>query len=703
MTIQAPYRFVPLAKSVVFPEWADQVSHDKPFADGICGELDITLTTHSRTCVGGEQTRENNQVGKVHFYRTAENKPAIPASSLKGMLRNVLEIATFSRFKQAEDQKLGVRDISEADNFYAQAITRQPTKAGWLSFDYKQGWVIQPCLFVRTHQQSILEYFHLQYSDWSSCKTVMQRYAILQSNEIIPEVTFSSDYHNLNGRTITQLDQAGDKQGYLVVTGQPGQAFNDAPKAKKYEFVFFDTSERKLPIASKVMKGFKQIHDNSKEWEFWQKKQSSLIFGIPVFYHETNGQVRSLGLAMMYKLAYTHSVHDAIGHSALEHIDSDRLDFSDILFGCINNNYALRGRVNLSMATICSDYRLSMQDEVILSQPKPTYYPFYIRQNNTKEFNQLMQRNVELAGWKRYPLKQAELIQPTGKSAENKKIQVKLETISEGSQFKFKLRFHNLRPVELGALLWSLDFGGKTELLHQIGTGKPYGLGQVKLSYDPSKSDLRLNNYQKIGDNALFFLACRQEFIDYMESIFKLGQAKSGWQKSGEIQALLDYAKPNLTSYNLEYMPTPKAYADVRKVSYLSRFIDEFHQYTPSEFENVADFTYQNKLEQQLQLVADIQRANEYKQAREEVKKTASDEERVLLELEDFVAQAEQNPTNKTLKDKAAKLFKAPFERQWLSFDNDQRQRFKALANRTNELFDDKALGKLVKKINAET
>ena len=98
--------------------------------------------------MGGEQTPSTaTQAGKVHFYKTPDGKPAIPSSSLKGMLRNVLEIATFSRFKQVEDQKLGVRDISEANNFYAREIVNN-THAGWLRFENNK-WVIYPCSFAR--------------------------------------------------------------------------------------------------------------------------------------------------------------------------------------------------------------------------------------------------------------------------------------------------------------------------------------------------------------------------------------------------------------------------------------------------------------------------------------------------------------------------------------------------------------------------
>jgi len=67
--INAPYNFVPLSKVIVIPEWAEQVSHDIPFKDGLSGEIGFTLTAHSPLLVGGKQQPANNQTpGEVDFF-----------------------------------------------------------------------------------------------------------------------------------------------------------------------------------------------------------------------------------------------------------------------------------------------------------------------------------------------------------------------------------------------------------------------------------------------------------------------------------------------------------------------------------------------------------------------------------------------------------------------------------------------------------
>lgn len=705
MTIQAPYRFVPLSSLVVLPEWADQVSLDTPFKDGICGELDITITTHGKVCVGGEQTvATEHEVGKVKFYRTPNGIPAIPGSSLKGMLRNVLEIATFSRFKQVEDQKLGVRDISESNNFYAKAIVGSKMESGWLKFENNQ-WVIYPCSFARVHQKDIVSYFNLSYQDWTKLKTVQDRYRRLG---VCPSVNYNDKGDKKYNKVLASLKRDGNLKGSLVMTGQPGSFYREnnpsqPASAKKYEFIFHAAKSESINIPHQVMSGFRQIHDDTKEWKFWLAQLASLKNGIPVFYHTENSQIVSLGLAMMYKLAYKNSIYDAINHTCDEHMKSQhQVDFADLIFGFLgeNNQQGLRGRVNIGLAESLTEPVLSFTQATVLSGPKPTYYPHYIRQDNTKSFNQLMDSRVKLSGWKRYPLKSVYFNRLSELVERNKKVQVQLETVDENTQFQSKIRLHNLRPLELGALLWSLDFGNH-HLRHNIGMGKPYGLGQISLEVKNAK--LRFNCPRDVSTNELVLEACRLEFENYMDQIVDKIQKGQTWKNTGEIQALLEYANPN-NNLALDYLDTPKAFADLRKKDHLEEFIKEFHSYQSLEKakEIETSFAYESQLERHLEIAHKRVLEKEQKLAREQQKQNASEQDKILLVLEDFIQQA-QHEVTKTIKSKSNKLFKEPFDNYWQTFDQKQKSHFKTLATQADQLIKDNSLTKTVKKIlNAE-
>lgn len=55
-----------------------------------------------------------------------------------------------------------------------------------------------------------------------------------------------------------------------------------------------------------------------------------------------------------------------------------------------------------------------------------------------------------------------------------------IEALPQGTRFKATIRFENLTPVELGALLSALDL--PPSCCHKIGMGKPLGLGSVKIT-----------------------------------------------------------------------------------------------------------------------------------------------------------------------------------------------------------------------------
>lgn len=99
-TITASYNFVPLSSWVHIPEWAAAVSHDLPFEDGLCGELSIEIIAETPILIGSEKAAGS---GAVHPCRLPDGAYAIPGASLKGMIRNVLEIAAFGRMRAVDD------------------------------------------------------------------------------------------------------------------------------------------------------------------------------------------------------------------------------------------------------------------------------------------------------------------------------------------------------------------------------------------------------------------------------------------------------------------------------------------------------------------------------------------------------------------------------------------------------------------------
>ena len=717
MSLSAPYRFVPASKVVLLPDWANQVSHDMPFEDGTYGELSIQLSCDTPLCVGGNQDPSSKETaGRVHFFRTPDDQPAIPGSSIKGMLRNVLEIASFARFKQVEEKRLGVRDISDSNNFYCKAVVRTPVQAGWLSFNNNGQWQVQPCEFSRLHQEDLINWCKLRKDDWTRQSKACDRYRLIG---VCPEVSFDTTTMK-NGGKLKAIPKAdASLNGRIVVTGQPGQAYDKNKSAKKYEFVFHTSAKDPLALSAETMTGFKQIHADSDEWSYWQNQLSGgkLDLGIPVFFHTTStGSIKSMGLAMMYKLPYENSLHDAIRHTLADHLDSEQPDLPDLIFGYLGDDHpdqkkrtqwGARGRINIGLAELVQEAEaLRWHGPMILNGPKPTFYPAYIRQDGQRgQPHQLMENNSELAGWKRYPVKSLDIQYPSGKAADNPKTQIRLEAVPEGSVFNFKIRFHNLRRVELGALLWSLDFGNKPECRHGLGIGKPFGFGQVGLTVTGSKMCANDGSDVCKQKPEQYLKACRVEFDQLMREF--LCVSGNQWENAAPVEALRDMARPVSNSDSLaelRYFSEPKEFVEWRHSKNLDEVVETFHKakaVQPSDDYSPSTPTgHQSDLTDTL---ADIQQQEllvQEKAARAEAKASASDEEQLLMEIEDLASTYHSEACTKTTKDKLASEFNKAHKQQ-AQLTPDQQAQVLTLALNIDEPPNNK-LGKAIKKIKRD-
>lgn len=578
--LATPYNFIPTAPFVLSPEWAAQTSHDHPFIDGLSGELSIELRNDTPLCLGGKQEESTkDKAGKVHFNRTPDGTLAIPGSSLKGMLRNALAPVVFARMSQVEERKLSVRDISATGTYYHKNIVQQKASAGWLRFAEGQ-WQIKGCKHVRIHQADIIEHFKLSEGAWKRANTVEDRYSLLKG---VKSLQFDQEPK----KTLTAATNLGKGaiSGSLVVTGQPGPAFDRSKSAKKWEFVFYAPQDKWYPVPAQTVTDFLFVHDNSEEWAFL-RSQGHGQADIPVFFHGNVSDVKSMGLASMYRLAQRNSLHDALRNISAQHLDASKADLTELLFGRLQpeqaveggDNWGLRGRVNIGLFQAQASPQTKWTIETVLSSPKPSFHPAYLQQSGDS-YVTLDSNTPKLQGWKRYPVKQENVQRPPqledGKEISNK-VKVSLETVNEGTIFHGKIRFHNLRPVELGALLWILDFGGKDELRHALGMGKPFGLGQIKIDLKAEHSRITTNDRAALSGLATtdILTASQRVFVSYMDQVWQsvadTTNKNNRWEMSPQVMSLLAIADPEEGIRNedeLQYLVGPHPFLRIKQAN----------------------------------------------------------------------------------------------------------------------------------------
>lgn len=262
------------------------------------------------------------------------------------------------------------------------------------------------------------------------------------------------------------------------------------------------------------------------------------------------------------------SVLEAVKNTSADHlaVKSDgegKPDLADLLFGyVISNKNSLKDNLKSRVFIGHAEANKSTIREIdtvhtILASPKPTYYPNYIEQpeDSKDPYKTFMDEDCRIRGWKRYPARNI-LNEPTKpikpKDGEPDKTSTKFKPLDAGAQFTFTIRFHNLKPCELGALIWALTWGGNEQLCHSLGMGKPFGYGQVRITMD---QEMKLYDCCRKESN-ITFKKLQAEFTKLMTDNIK------GWEISPQITQLLAMADP-------EHLKDLPAFKQQEKLSYM--------------------------------------------------------------------------------------------------------------------------------------
>lgn len=185
-------------------------------------------------------------------------------------------------------------------------------------------------------------------------------------------------------------------------------------------------------------------------------------------------------------------------------------DLAETMLGSIVGTKA-KGRIQFSP---CFSQNPTIFQTIILNLFSPHPETTYLYNND----------NGEKKGWKRYVLKDFKSDPKDTRKSDPKDTRPVLQPLGVGTTFFGSIRFHNLCPVELGALLSALTFFGQEDrsvneqrFFHQIGQGKPYGLGRISVSL---KKMVLLNEESEPEENIRWRTEAQKYidlFIEYME------------------------------------------------------------------------------------------------------------------------------------------------------------------------------------------
>jgi len=543
-TASAPYNFVPLPEekelfSVPPQAMPDQ---DRFHSDRKTGYFEVELTVKSPLYVRcalpladflrSESEEENKRPfrerakNKPDFFYTHDPKqPVIPGSSLRGMLRNLLEVVSYGKMEWVTEKQLFFRtmDPTTVGDYYRGRMSGK-VEAGFLRREGHR-YFIKKCECVRVFRTKLGGKIYEVQKNW---ETPTWNGKPHQHIPIWIRTTAS-------GKLVDELsyeEKSDWRKGRLVITGN--MKVKNPKKSKKKEFVFLlpESDAEEIAISDEMLERF---HDDDQITQ-WQQKAFPVgqpkkncrerdgfvmrnpgLPGDPVFFLREEGQLTFFGRAQMFRLPYQKSPLDFVPTKLRE---KETLDLAEALFGHTkgpnsgakpgDKAYAYASRVFVTDAK-CDEQNPWLQATPlvprILASPKPTAFQHYLVQTNPNIARTLYHygsRTTEtvIRGHKFYWHQGRDESFSAAQwqiaiNEEKKKLDelpkddtqhTQFKPVKPGTRFQFRVYFENLSEAELGALCWVLQPLGhpdlskqQKELCHHLGMGKPLGMGSVKL------------------------------------------------------------------------------------------------------------------------------------------------------------------------------------------------------------------------------
>lgn len=563
--VHAPYNFVGFPKKLLVDSADNAMRHDQLNPALKSGEIRITLTAETPVFVS------DGNKDDPHFFRAPGGNYALPGSTVRGMVRENMQILSFAPVREKsdlDDDRLFFRVVGEPNNpihrrvkaYYnsgtvmwvetknKRTITKN-VRAGWLCCekgkDGKKVYRIYP-----TRKCSNVEGGYLRFPrandpfvDWS--KVSKEDY----SHDAHLKEIYYVDSGNGQAGKVCRLEEKGSahmQKGTLLYTGHWVGKQNSL-----YVFPEIDRNKPRQVHHSHIidldaqdilsyMEDFERRKNalqgmyGKEKLSFW--KLPSEGESKPVFYVRIDGHVY-FGMTLFLRIGYKYSLKHGLPYDGKKEV----MDYPRAILGYADKynkektEKSYRSRVSFSNCTVCGEMQEMPPISMILQEPKPSYYAGYVKLGKDGEIRHYSSEkekkdsitgkpiagellpDFELRGFKQYWLKQ-EAVKPQC-DGEKDSVITKIRPFPKNTKFIGTVRFKNLLPAELGLLLWSLRL--EEECYQTIGMGKPYGYGRMKLTIDSmteySADDLYSGDLSAPNGVTLTGNACSEKVEKYIQ------------------------------------------------------------------------------------------------------------------------------------------------------------------------------------------
>ena len=531
-TFVNPYSFVPIDYKKKPIKDIQELKNGEELITGViqCSLRTKTpiaiLDTASKETEYIEKSKKDGKLSKEEHYKypfmkNPSGEYMIPASSIRGMVRNVYETLTDSCYSTLKGNAIlttrskdafqpGLLVLEEgawklySATRYMLKVKSYPGNKNTLN---REVWDEEKCptykvedktkteKYIEVHNGEIGEKIYSGQKVWmlplkdGRGEDVFYIKAGYKENKI----NCAKVAARIKGYNKTKPN--GFQLGYLVI-GEP--IFN-----KHHESVFCIKKELQGKNLGKAMEGLEQtikiyndsaINRNLKEGKDWYVAYSRMKKEgcIPIWYKEieqTNEVY--LSMAAMGRMAYQNTMTDLVKQKK-PCVTRQKMCDACRLFGMAGKDEAVGSRIRFTDAVYSSSECNKPQILTLaeLGSPRTSYMPFYADVNE-KNFGGKKKPGYDdgigIKGRKFYwhSKNWKQLNDKIRKDKRNATVEI-LET-AENEAFTFKIYFEKITNEELQKLLFSLNLWENNKngsMCHKIGHGKPLGLGSIKITVD---------------------------------------------------------------------------------------------------------------------------------------------------------------------------------------------------------------------------
>jgi CRISPR-associated protein (TIGR03986 family) len=552
----APYNFVEIPDKPISVDATQNLN----FYNEYTGRIDCHLTTESPIYIrcglnpgdyaqigdktNDQLTPEERRIKSRFFCNAASNKATIPGSSLRGMLRTLIEIISFSKIDRVSDEvHLFFRAVAANPKYdslgraYKRLLRKDSVKAGFLVSRFEGGslqWYVCPSKAIG---KDSLPYVLID--DKEVCSEFPREFVSLKNQNYCPQyLPREGEYLGFGGifakngrhfaRSISKNASQSEYKGVLITSGNMADTTEVASKTnRRYHCLVRerDNAAKPIKISGSAIEDYcSSLTDFQKQAPFDQEK-GILKNGRCIFYCQPQqaGEIQFFGQSPNFRVPYRYP--DSLeAASAFDFVpenlkDSQITDIAESIFGFVksskqerSNLQSLSSRISITDGVCCqtgnniwfSESEITPQ---ILASPKPTTFQHYLsqptdQQSELQHYANKPKDETVIRGHKLYwhKGKTPNIKIDSSKTDIPETQKTRIKPIKPGVNFRFSIHFENLSSIELGALFWVLKIAQDDRYRLSLGMGKPLGMGAIKIEHRVYLSD-RVERYNQLFSN----------------------------------------------------------------------------------------------------------------------------------------------------------------------------------------------------------